>query len=77
MTKGPEKSTEQLKVEDAATRAKRQAKKVALRLAFVTHRDALEKEDKWTGSRKFQDWLEDRGWAALKAVSFPSRCCSR
>ena len=30
MTKGPEKSTEQLMVEDAATRAKRQAKKVAV-----------------------------------------------
>ena len=64
---GPPKSKGEIKARDAASKAKLQAKKDALRLAFVTHRDALEKEDKWTGSRKFQDWLEDQGWAALKA----------
>ena len=72
---GPPKSKGEIKARDAASKAKLQAKKDVLRLAFVTHRDALEKDDKWTGPRKYQDWLEEQGWAAPKA-SCP-RCCCR
>ena len=66
-TPGPQKSKDDLKAQNKASKAKLQAKKDALRLAFVTHRDALAKDDKWTGPRKYQDWLEEQGWAALKA----------
>ena len=66
-TPGPQKSKDDLKAQNKASKAKLQAKKDALRLAFVTHRDALANDDKWTGPRKYQDWLEEQGWAALKA----------
>lgn len=67
--KGPVKSKEEVDAGIRASAAKRKAKKDALKLAFVTHRDALEKCGKWTGPRKFQDFLDEQGWAALKASS--------